>query len=330
MATNDSTFTRFAKLPKELRDEIWTAAIRPDQPGVHYFTIYNRSDEKESSTIGDDAAFIMPHPEEPDVPSAVAAPRCNRSEPNARSWITSNPSTYLIDGGLLTACKESREVMDKHLRALLGVLMTKQVTPILRHSDKNYNQEKDPDAAVTASFVQHGERRYFRVKPELDLFVLQPYDFDTLDDWWHFGYSAYIFGKPHVGHIALEYGPKWASDFESEVGFSYCADGALGCVSRATTNENTWVENLWFIDYRIRRCPEESLLLDKRHIFHGVGCRYVEVQESDPGWDWNQYYGRDNAFSFDFHLYEDLREHFEREGHNWGPAIGILACEREL
>ncbi|RYP11641.1 hypothetical protein DL767_011118 [Monosporascus sp. MG133] len=298
MTANNSTFTCFVKLPKPLRQKIWTAAIRPAQPGVHYFTIYNWDDEKERSTIGDDAAVVVADPEDCDRSSTVAAPRCNKSEPNARSWIDSNPSTYLIDGGLLTACKESREAMNKHLRAVEWLDRI--------DSDRNYNQEKDPDAAVTASFVQDGGRRFFRVKPELDLFVFQPYDFDTLDDWWHFGLFALIFGKPHVGHIALEYDPKWASDLKSEVGSSCYAKGALGCVSRATTNENSWVENLWFIDYRIRRRPEESLLVDKRHIFHGAGCRYVEVQSYDPGWDWNQRYEPDNVFSFDLDLYEDL------------------------
>ncbi|RYP89916.1 hypothetical protein DL770_003937 [Monosporascus sp. CRB-9-2] len=153
MAANSSTFTCFAKLPKPLREKIWAAAIRPAQPGVHYFTIYNGDDEKERSTIGDDAAFVVVYPEDCDMSSTVAAPRCNRSEPNARSWIASNPSTYLIDGGLLTACKESREAMNKHLRA---------VEPWDRINSDNYNQEKDPDAAVTASLVQDGERRYFR------------------------------------------------------------------------------------------------------------------------------------------------------------------------
>ncbi|RYP07841.1 hypothetical protein DL765_008994 [Monosporascus sp. GIB2] len=184
----------------------------------------------------------------------VAAPRCNRSGPNARPWIASNPSTYLIDGGLLKACKESRQAMNKHLRA---VEWWDRVDP-----DKNYDQEKDPDAAVTASFVRGGERRCFRVKPELDLFVVQPYDFDTLDHWGNFGLFAFIFGTPHAGHIALEYDRKWASDLEAEIGSSCYAKGALGCVSRATTNEASWVENLWFIDYRIRRRPEESMGLE--------------------------------------------------------------------
>ncbi|RYP76641.1 hypothetical protein DL769_003601 [Monosporascus sp. CRB-8-3] len=321
MAANSSTFTCFTKLPKPLREKIWTAAIRPAQPGVHFFTIYNCDDEKERLTIGDDAADIVAEPENCGM-STVAAPRCNRSEPNARSWIASNPSTYLIDGGLLTACKESRQVMNKHLRA---VEWWDRVDP-----DKNYEQEKDPDAAVTASFVHNGERRFFRVKPELDLFVVQPYDFETLDDWWHFGLFAYIFGRHHVGHMALEYDPKWASDLKAEIGSSCYAKGALGCVSRATTNETSWVENLWFIDYRIRRRPEESLPVDKRRIFYGVGCRYIEVQQYDPGWDWNLYAGPGNVFTFDLDLYEDLREYYKLEGFKWGPIIGILACERDV
>ncbi|RYP55714.1 hypothetical protein DL771_012455 [Monosporascus sp. 5C6A] len=327
MAANNSTFTCFAKLPKELRDMIWIAAIRPAQPGVHFFTIFNLWVDRDRWAIGDDAAVA--DPECSDI-SAVAAPCCNRSEPTARSWTASNPSTYLIDGGLLTACKESREAMNKHVRAVEGGHRS--------DLDKNYDQSKDPDAATTASFLLDGERWFFRVKPELDLFIVQPYDFNSLDDWDTFGHHAYIFGRCHAGHIALEYDPKWASDLSSERGDFPSAEGALGCVSRATTDQASWVDHLWLIDYRIRRRPEESLPVEKRHIFYGVGCRYVEVQPYDPGWDWGPYDYPDDVFSFKHSLDEDSHyddgpddfQRFESDGYAWGPMVGILACERDV
>lgn len=44
----------------------------------------------------------------------LSAPLTNDPRPGDRSWTKSNPSAYLIDSGLWTACKESREVMKKH------------------------------------------------------------------------------------------------------------------------------------------------------------------------------------------------------------------------
>ncbi|KAK3956265.1 hypothetical protein QBC32DRAFT_394787 [Pseudoneurospora amorphoporcata] len=95
-----TTFHPFPKLPWELRHEIWELAVRPlDRPGVHVFCVEEHEPDDSSVEEVEDRDKSNLHFS---VPAAtMSAGPCG------------NPSTYMIDGGLWTACKESRAVMEE-------------------------------------------------------------------------------------------------------------------------------------------------------------------------------------------------------------------------
>jgi len=100
-----AVFHHFPMLPWELRDLIWDISIRPDQPGAHFFTVFSPSIEENKKAM---EVYSM---KSAYGATELAASRCSNGKAD-RSWTTSNPSTYLIDSGLWTACKESRERME--------------------------------------------------------------------------------------------------------------------------------------------------------------------------------------------------------------------------
>ncbi|KAK1763741.1 hypothetical protein QBC33DRAFT_549069 [Phialemonium atrogriseum] len=116
---------------------------------------------------------------------ALAAPRCSESDRQALSWTTSNPSAYLIDSGLWTACKELRERMERRFdtEGWRRRIIPYRETPF---------EKELPDAPATATFTSSGERRCFTTYPKSDLFCLQPFDFDTID-WPTIRYQV-----PHI------------------------------------------------------------------------------------------------------------------------------------
>ncbi|KAK3397872.1 hypothetical protein B0T20DRAFT_470158 [Sordaria brevicollis] len=113
-----TTFHPFLKLPWELRNAIWELALRPlDRPGAHIFCIEERKLENSGPKERDVVCGPIPahwHNEAVlgDASSLhITIPTQIRGtglfEP------AGNPSTYMIDGGLWTACTESRAVMEK-------------------------------------------------------------------------------------------------------------------------------------------------------------------------------------------------------------------------
>lgn len=107
-----ATFNRFRELPRELRDQIWTFAIRNSQPGVHIFRIYNTREETHTGTRNL-VSFFRAYPEH-----RLAEPSRDRYFHSIDVYCSeSNVSTYLIDGGLWTVCKESRLIMEKKFRS---------------------------------------------------------------------------------------------------------------------------------------------------------------------------------------------------------------------
>ncbi|KAE9566479.1 hypothetical protein CGCF415_v005965 [Colletotrichum fructicola] len=114
MATQ--TFHQFPMLPGEMRDQIWDLAVRqPGYRGVHIFTYIDENNYRDhrptsntfprhlAKKMGDDRRFVgAPTP-------------ANDTAPH--SWTAGNPSTYVVDGGVLTACKESYMAMCRRYNA---------------------------------------------------------------------------------------------------------------------------------------------------------------------------------------------------------------------
>ncbi|KAJ0136837.1 hypothetical protein CTA2_2116 [Colletotrichum tanaceti] len=106
-----TTFHNFSSLPPELRLLIWECALRPSHPGVHFFSLETKAIVTESvarqrpSGGHRDTKYILA------PPAFTTGPR--------RMWRDDNPSTYLVDAGLWSAQRESRDVVQRNLDRLL-------------------------------------------------------------------------------------------------------------------------------------------------------------------------------------------------------------------
>lgn len=148
-----------------------------------------------------------------------------------------------------------------------------------------------PDAPATVSFTSNGEWQCCLTFPKTDLFHLRPFNAETVE-WEHLWSRVPIFDPVesfYVSHIAIDYDPAWLRDPDSQEDLGYWSPGTVGCAIRAATNQLEWAENLWYVDYRIRRSPVSALsptsLATSRYQFHGHGCKFTEVRESDTDWE---------------------------------------------
>ncbi|GAB1320057.1 hypothetical protein MFIFM68171_10267 [Madurella fahalii] len=284
-------FHPFPRLPKEIRDIIWDFAIRPSMPAAHYFTIFRPHSYREWAAIGKDMAVVGDWPL-----CALAAPYCE--EKRARSWTSSNPSAYLIDGGLWTACKESRERIAKQI----GPFET-----VFQYNGQAMVREERPAARATGTFMRNGEKQVFATYPRVDLFCLQPLNHDSILNSWNDGWRRddweHLLEKKNVpmfdrwiglelGNLALELDPAWWADSDlvqrkSAYGLPKADFWFEECARGAALTQPFSRRTVWFIDKRIRRHPDAppvSIEGFKGDLFYGNGCKYVQVFHGDPDW----------------------------------------------
>jgi hypothetical protein len=113
-------FHFFPLLPWELREMIWELAARPALPGAHLFRVYNADDSEHADPKNETSRHAYRGVSKPRLAAPRCLPRGVDFSPAAQadapiSWTLNNPSTYLIDSGLWTACKESLLVIEKEL-----------------------------------------------------------------------------------------------------------------------------------------------------------------------------------------------------------------------
>ncbi|RSL84896.1 hypothetical protein BHE90_000358 [Fusarium euwallaceae] len=99
---------------------IWTFVLQPRVPGVHIFGTDYGKDNSNNGYVTPSDDFARPLNRGYGVQQLTApAPRARpaASTTPEPSWTTNNPSSYLIDGGLWTACKESRAVIEQEYEA---------------------------------------------------------------------------------------------------------------------------------------------------------------------------------------------------------------------
>ncbi|RSL73764.1 hypothetical protein CEP54_000134 [Fusarium duplospermum] len=223
-------FHRFPDLPWELRDMIWNFALRPNIPGVHVFKLYNKTTDHgvdRNVDVFDQHGSLR-----------LAAPQNNKTSITRNR---DNPSTYLIDGGLWTACKESNLVMKRNFNHQKWKSLLKDTN----HSPSELI-EKGMDMPQTSYFTHHNGRQYFfTVLPHKDLFIFQPQNLWTID-WFEFCRGGRL-GSPVRGfagirNIALEFNLKWAGDIEERI---------IHMVK--DTSDVIPGVNIWMIDYTLRR-----------------------------------------------------------------------------
>ena len=143
-ATAPKMFTLFPKLPTELRCIIWALAIRPEQPNAHFFTVFKSSNDDEWSLL---SQHSISHPSRRSSLAAPEIPTTNDgSQQRQFSWVQGNRSAYMIDRGLWTACRESREVIERRFRVAEWDI---------KRGAMNFMafREDPPNAPATVSFI---------------------------------------------------------------------------------------------------------------------------------------------------------------------------------
>ncbi|KAK0640736.1 hypothetical protein B0T16DRAFT_495588 [Cercophora newfieldiana] len=348
------TFHHFSLMPFELREEIWKFAIRPAVPGAHFFSVYPEGMVYLRDPTPDwllwrrtmlCSLFEAFDPLDP--AQCLGAPRCRPkgyyytptqdptpatslfrpiSEPvmPPDSWLRNNPSIYLVDSSLWSACAESRRVIEREFRRPEHRGPTPYAITPADQQGKRHSKIPClfPLPGVISYSIRVGddanEQRFLTVMPHRDLLILQP----TVK-LSQFPRPAELSAIPFFargdirrtsdcpGHqIAVEYDPMWdtAQPFGNSTSSNY--DGHYE--SRYQSIQNAEYSKLWFIDYRIKpaatsrtKFPVAGRPDAERKVFLGSDRRYVEVLP----WEWSD--GEDGR-------------------HHCGPFFFIVAVKHEL
>ncbi|EXA35763.1 hypothetical protein FOVG_12912 [Fusarium oxysporum f. sp. pisi HDV247] len=174
-----TTFHQFPLLPRELRDEIWYSAIRSHHQGVQIFQIHKSPSDEDNGHLStslidhlydicvrrlglpfmaSDQSSSLPMAGEHIRPWYFGAPLESKCYKGLDGSPDKNMSTYMIDSGLWTACKESRRVIRKHFA----------------------NPSNNPWGRPERGRVSHcsgSNPFYFSIWPGSDLFILQTDNF---------------------------------------------------------------------------------------------------------------------------------------------------------
>jgi hypothetical protein len=349
-----ATFHYFPLLPFELRDQIWKFALRPAVPGAHLFCTYPQLFNY-TEPEGFSFAFQAFHPFDPLW--CLGAPRClPRTSTFTQdslalaptSWLRNNPSAYLIDSGLWSACKESRRVIEHafrrpeyHGHPNWGI--SKSVIDEDNRGDsqkQSYGLFALPGVTSYAT-REEDERRFLSVMPYRDLFILQPF---KLSEFYGIGISGTIpfyypggLARPSFDwwanyQIALEYDPVW--DKASAAPYNSMDRQIIEHLIPQIAED--CILNFWLIDYRIKpkstgRAGAESggPPCTGRKVFLGSDRRYVQVlPEECP--DSRDSYQDGGPLAFILALENALALY--DAGEEWSTLshsieFGLLACE---
>ncbi|KAH6892388.1 hypothetical protein B0T10DRAFT_458102 [Thelonectria olida] len=271
-----ATFDRFSDLPGELRDQIWSFAIRTARPGVHIFRLYNshKDDHAGAHDVVSLACCFDGH--------HLAAPSWDRYFDNIDTTCSDrNLSTYLIDGGLWTACKESRLMMEKHFQS----------------SEWNYrrkHQQKDLERKgcrqllqmpATGYFSCDGDTpHYFTVLPHQDLFVLQPESLDNID-WDRINFDipigSTVRGFEGIRHLAIEYNPEWGIQMSKAEPHQADLPIVQTLIQAAFNVDHAW--KIWFIDHNLKRKKDAAVFEEiascyDTNAFYASDRKFLEVK----------------------------------------------------
>ncbi|KAF5722324.1 hypothetical protein FMUND_2835 [Fusarium mundagurra] len=231
-----TTFERFTELPRELRDQIWTLAIRDDHPGAHIFGQYVTGSRRIQSR---DSICVD-----------LAESSWRRYFESLNEYRSDeNISTYLIDGGLWAACHESRCIMERHFKQ-----SKRQLAPRHPYDHRRSFSQEELFKKATSGYFEGTPLERVTVFPLRDLFILQHEDLDKID-WNGIDYELALAslreGFYGVNHIVMEYDRAWADGSrKDDIIFTFLQ----ACVGVTYT--------LWFIDRSLKRKSQAPEILE--------------------------------------------------------------------
>ena len=283
--------------------------MRPNKPNAHFFTILkttaSRRDVKDGPEVQANGLIRISSP--------LAITQRNMSISPFFSWTDSNPSAYMIDIGLWTACKESREAMERRFDS------TQRNCPPISWP---YGPFKNPTDLVTMSRVSlGGERQTIATSPAVDLICFQPiswvFHWDSLR-----GIEEVFYTNGKLINVAFEFDSKGSMESEISSGNAW-ADFIIDALS----DDSCWIDTVWLIDYHLYRRDDVPQTTDRRQEFYGNKGRFVEVDDHDRGWgrrgteDEQVWDARDFLFTINYYLRE------RGKCGDYKPKLGILAYE---
>lgn len=307
-----ATFDRFSDLPRELRDQIWSFALRTARPGVQIFRLYNsyKDDHARAHDVVSLDCCFDGH--------RFAAPLWNRYFDNIDTKCSDgNLSTYLIDGGLWTACKESRLIIEKHFQSSEWNYQRKyQRKKLVRKECRHLL-----DMPATSYFCCNGGNapHYFTVFPHQDLFVLQPESLDNIDwDCINFDIpiGSTVQGFQGIRHLAIEYNPEWGVQLSKAEPHEADVPIVQTLIQAAFNTDYVW--KIWFIDHNLKRkkhapVVEENASCYDTNAFYASDRKFVEVEcdymaTSLDNWQYIQQEGDGSNHECSIYFVTSLRE----------------------
>ncbi|KAK6215073.1 hypothetical protein QIS74_08092 [Colletotrichum tabaci] len=204
------TFHGFPLLPGEVRNQIWDLAVRPAHfRGVHYFSILELELQEASETFASQLIWG-------DAYNSLGATWLTDDGLSSLGRAPSNPSTYAIDWGLWTACKESRSFMCHRygVAKWADFLRRQQEKEERDQQQKELRREKPGSEEIPATFALKNEDFFHSLAlfPRYDLIALQ-----LNGNYWLFGMALRrlalrprILDLTDIYHIAIEFDPSWS------------------------------------------------------------------------------------------------------------------------
>ncbi|KAH7245427.1 hypothetical protein BKA59DRAFT_544702 [Fusarium tricinctum] len=265
-----STFHPFSRLPTELRLKIWEAACFPFQQhhkGLHYVELL---------TVGDYSTRMR------------QMKRKNQHLDSDHSSNSANPSAYIWDVGLWKACKESREVILRHLNIDNPI---KVRTDIQEDSSRPVSRENDGNDVQLGYLYNrdNSQQHKLAVRPSQDIFCIRggnwrppEYSFEFTDIWIPLVNQAWYALK--ICNLAFEFDPSWNNNL-SKSGFRLSEmikeNSPRGMFAKAlyhTADGNTSPQ-LWIID---KSTPWlRSTDQDIHTVYYDCKHAYVEIAWED-------------------------------------------------
>ncbi|KAL4729211.1 hypothetical protein ACLX1H_003622 [Fusarium chlamydosporum] len=341
-----SAFHRFADFPWEIREAIWVAAIRSDKPGAHVLTVTSNSDNLVIDEL--EGAFRVPNTW---CPALLASGPSWRTEPIqygrfmgtkrvAASWSVNNPSAYMSDGGLWTACKESNSVVKNHFRLReWSKIRERDENPCFFARTFQSNPEQRMPELV--HFRSNDRKDYYSVVfPYQDLFILQTNKWDI--DWSHIRYD--LIGSRQSNYwgmknIAIEFNPAWCNEKERSKSQHDELVRDLAYMAVIAMTEGN-VTNFWFIDHCITKRAKipkgQSKEFSAQKVFYQDSQRFREISPI-----WHGHCGEDYVYEVDDDEWVDCHAILKRVESEetlcdpdigcimdgiW-PDFGVLACD---
>ncbi|KAL7951916.1 hypothetical protein V8C42DRAFT_356949 [Trichoderma barbatum] len=291
MEPDTKTFHCFSRLPTELQWKIWETAVQPPpthQRGAHFLSTWK--------------------PPKPKPKSWSIAARRKVDAPLIASRLDNRESAYQIDGGLWTACRQSRD------RIQWVYKKQRQLCPLQRSG---------------AHLASNGDDWTFTHFPNRDLVCFQGKDLRNILHWFANRSAMPSFFNNRIINFALEYDERWDELFPRGLPKApYNKRKTMdGIIFRACSKARA--ENIWLIDRAPRLLPGKASTAEFLHLFHGNGKNFASM-DFDSDWDLM----KSRSFKFAIRLGRALAywEYFTRMNNMAQdyvlpiPRIRVLCC----